>query len=414
MKKSISLSLYKGLPQPIYVLFFATVINGIGIFVYPFLALYLTQRLHYSAWEAGRFMTFASVLYIPGSFIGSKLADSFGRKPVMVVFQLLMDFCFILCGFLEGSAIVPYLVLLGLFFDGAVDPAREALKTDVTNQENRQVSFSLIYLGHNLGYACGPVIAGYLFYKAPQWIFWGNALAGIFSIILVLAKVKESNPTHEQLEESKKSNSTEKAEDGGLLKALLTRPTLLLFAFFVTFYSFAYSQTLFALPLWTTELFQTNGATIYGLMMTVNALVVVFFTPLFVSALRSNHPLLNTAIAGLLYALGFSLLALAKVPTAFYLLAVVFTFGEIISATNEQFHVANNTPMSHRARFSAILPIIMGTGHAIAPMVAGTIIEKYSMGWVWITAGASALFGALGITSLYLYDCRKKKKKALC
>ncbi|MFA7130064.1 MAG: MFS transporter, partial [Sphaerochaeta sp.] len=246
-KRENLLTIYRGLPQPIYVLFFATIINGLGIFVYPFLALYLTQRLGYTPLQAGYFMTFASVLYVPGSFLGSKLADTFGRKPVMVIFQLLMDVCFILCGFFEGTDMVPYLVLLGLLFDGAVDPAREALKTDVTNQENRQVSFSLIYLGHNVGYAFGPVIAGYLFFAAPSWLFWGNAAAGILSVLLVILKVKESKPSKELIEESKSWKTTEKGEEGGLFKALFTRPKLLFFALSVTFFSYAYSQTLFAL-----------------------------------------------------------------------------------------------------------------------------------------------------------------------
>lgn len=158
-----SLSIYRGLPQPIYVLFFSTVINAVGIFVYPFLALYLTRRLGYTALQAGTYMTFASILYVPGSMIGSKLADTIGRKPVLVIFQLMMDLCFVLAGFFEGKPIIPYLVLLALFFDGMVDPAREAMKTDLTTMENRQVSFSLIYLGHNVGFAIGPVIAGYLF-----------------------------------------------------------------------------------------------------------------------------------------------------------------------------------------------------------------------------------------------------------
>ena len=111
------LALYKGLNQSVYVLFIATMINGVGIFVYPFLALYLTQRLGYSALEAGSFMTVASLLYVPGSFLGSKLADKIGRKPVMVASQLLMDGCFILCGFWEGSPIIPFLILIGLFFE---------------------------------------------------------------------------------------------------------------------------------------------------------------------------------------------------------------------------------------------------------------------------------------------------------
>ncbi|MGB4406813.1 MAG: MFS transporter [Sphaerochaeta sp.] len=405
------LAIYKGLNPPIYVLFVATIINGVGIFVYPFLALYLTRRLGYSALEAGTFMTIASTLYVPGSFIGSKLADKIGRKPVMVIAQLLMDGCFILCGFWEGSTLVPFFILLALFFDGAVDPAREALKTDVTTIEDRQVSFSLIYLGHNLGYAFGPIVAGYLFYANPRWLFWGNALAGILSILLVLWRIKETKPSRELLRESLEWKTTEKGEEGGIIKALLTRPKLLLFAISVTFFSYAYSQTLFALPLLTTDLFGMKGAPLYGKMMALNGIVVVLFTPLLVSKLRRFHPLANTVVSGLLYAVAFALFAFARLPITFLLLTGVFTLGEIISATNEHFYVANNTPISHRARFSAILPIIMGTGHAIAPMIGGAIISSHSMNLLWISTGASALVGSLGVYAIYLYEKREEKQE---
>lgn len=398
------LAIYRGLPQPIYVLFFSTVINAVGIFVYPFLTLYLTRRLGYSALEAGTYMTFASVLYVPGSMIGSKLADSIGRKPVLVIFQLLMDLCFLLAGIFEGSAAIPYLVLLALFFDGMVDPAREAMKTDVTTIGNRQASFSLIYLGHNIGFAIGPVIAGYLFYTMPSWIFYGNALAGALATCLVMLKVKESKPSKETVEESKGWKTTEKGEEGGLLKALFTRPRLLLFALSVTFFSYAYSQTLFALPLLTTKLFGEQGAPLYGRMMALNGIVVVLFNPIIVSSLRRFHPLANTTLGGLLYAVGFSLFAFAGIAPMFLLLTVVFTLGEIICATNEHFYVANNTPISHRSRFSAILPIIMGTGHAIAPIVGGTIIDGHSMSLLWISTGIAALIGSAGVFMLYLTE----------
>jgi MFS family permease len=403
------LSLYRGLPQPIYVLFFATVINAIGIFIYPFLTLYLTRRLGYTPLQAGTFMTIASILYVPGSFIGSKLADTIGRKPVLVVFQLLMDLCFILAGFFEGETFVPYFILLGLFFDGAVDPAREALKTDVTSIENRQVSFSLIYLGHNIGYSIGPVIAGYLFYKAPEWLFYGNAAAGILSVLLVVIKIQESKPSKELIEESKRWDTTEKGEEGGLFMALLARPRLLLFALSVTFFSFAYSQTLFALPLLTTNLFGQAGAPLYGRMMAINGIVVVICNPIIVSLLRRFHPLANSTLSGIFYAIGFGLFAFATTPFVFMGLTVIYTLGEIISATNDNFYVANNTPISHRSRFSAILPIIMGTGHAIAPITGGLIIESYSMSLLWITTALAALIGATGVFLIYLKEKQERK-----
>ncbi|HPZ16102.1 MAG TPA: MFS transporter, partial [Sphaerochaeta sp.] len=153
------LSIYRGLPKPIYTLFFSTVINSVGIFVYPFLTLYLTQRLSYPPARAGLLLTIASILYVPGSLLGSKLADTIGRKRVFVPCTILMNSCYLAAGFLEGTGWVPLLVLLALFFDGMIDPAHEAMKTDVTTIENRQVSFSLIYLGHNIGFALGPIIA---------------------------------------------------------------------------------------------------------------------------------------------------------------------------------------------------------------------------------------------------------------
>jgi len=33
---------YRGLPKPLYTLFLVTVVNSVGIFVFPFMTLYLT------------------------------------------------------------------------------------------------------------------------------------------------------------------------------------------------------------------------------------------------------------------------------------------------------------------------------------------------------------------------------------
>jgi predicted MFS family arabinose efflux permease len=219
-----------------------------------------------------------------------------------------------------------------------------------------------------------------------------------------MLKVKESKPSEETVEESKTWKSTEKGEEGGLFKALFTRPRLILFALSVTFFSYAYSQTLFALPLLTTKLFGEQGAPLYGRMMALNGIVVVICNPIIVSTLRRFHPLANTTLGGLLYAVGFSLFSFATKQPIFLMLTVIFTMGEIICATNEHFYVANNTPISHRSRFSAILPIIMGTGHAIAPVIGGTIIDGHSMSLLWISTGITALIGSTGVLLLYLTE----------
>ncbi len=398
------MSIYKNLPRPVYILFFATIINGVGIFVYPFLVLLLTQHFGYSDAWTGAFMSVAALTYLPGSFAGGKLADIIGRKRVMVVGQLLASAMFFICGLLGTSRLVPLFILLNLLFDGVTDPARSALMTDVTTQENRQASFSLNYLGHNLGFALGPVIAGLLFYRAPSWLFFGNAIAGALSIIFVALMVPESKPDQTAIEKSYESDSTEKAVSGGLFKALMTRPRLLILAVCITFFSFSYSQSLFALPLYTTQLYGKAGATLYGTMMSLNAVVVVVSNAFIVMALKKFHPLRNIACAGVLYAIGFAGLGLVQAPIWLYLLTVIFTLGEVIDATNTHYYIANNTPITHRARFSAILPVIMGIGHGIAPLIGGQISSRYGLSILWVLVGITALIGTIGVFILYLTE----------
>jgi MFS family permease len=405
------LSVYRGLPAPIYVMFCATLINGVGAFVHPFLVLFLTQKLGYGDAYAGMFMTVATTLYVPGAFLGSKLADRFGRKRIMLAGQALASSMFVVCGFLGESKLVPLFIMLNLLFDGVCDPARNALQTDVTDKDNRQASFSLTYLGHNLGYVIGPLLAGFLFYRASQWLFWGNAIAGFIAVALVIWKVPESKPDAETIERSMESNAQDKAERGGVFKALLSRPHLLVFAFCQMFLYFAYAQTLFALPLYTSRLFGEYGATLYGTIMSLNATVVVVLTPFVVTMLRRFNPLANIVVAGIFYTVGFSLFGIAFTPWVFYVLAVIFTTGEVISATNVNFYIANNTPISHRARFSAVMPIIMGTGQAIAPLIGGAISEAYGIGWLWIIVGITAALGTSGICLLYVSDRRKRRRE---
>ncbi len=399
---------YRGLPREVYVLFISTIINGIGTFVFPFLVLYLTTKLGYSDAAAGSFMTVAMTLYIPGSALGSKLADTYGRKKVMLVFQSLASLTFIACGFMGESEYIPWLIMLNLFFDGACDPARSALQTDVTCPDNRQTAFALTYLGHNLGYMIGPLIAGFLFYSAPSWLFFGNGIVGLLSVILVAVFIPESKPSQEAMEKSLDSHTDDKAEKGGIFKALLTRPRLIFTALSSSFLGLAYQMSMFALPLVTVRKFGETGSSIYGLVMTLNALVVVVANPIIIQLLRRKNKMGNLSVGGLFYCVGFTFMGYVTQVWMYYALAVIYTLGEIISATNVHTYIADHTPMSHRSRFSAIMPIIMGTGGAVAPLIAGSLSSARGLSAVWPFIGLASLVGTIGFFILYLVDKKKK------
>jgi MFS family permease len=408
-----ALRLYRGLPRSVYAIFAATVINGAGMFVFPFLALYLNSKLGMSERQAGDFMFLVSISYLPGAIIGGKLADRFGRKRLMLLAQALSSLMFVPCGFPALAKAVPVLILLSVLFDGFADPARGAMQTDITTPENRQAAFSLIYLGHNLGFAVGPLVAGYLFRSAPDWLFWGNALAALAALALVGLLVPETKPGREAIAASLVSNSSDKAVQGGLLSALRTRPFLIAFVAMNSCLGFVYSQHRFSLPLKAVQaLGERSGPAVYGSLMTLNAVMVVLLNAPLVALLKRFKPAHNVALAGCLYMVGFGMLAFSGAPWLFYLSAVLWTLGEIIDATNAQVYVANHTPMSHRGRFAAVLPFIGGAGWALSSPVGGRIIQSAGMAWVWIVSAIVAASASAGLLLLSALESRRSHEDA--
>ncbi|MCX7027861.1 MAG: MFS transporter [Spirochaetes bacterium] len=402
---------YGGLPKALYALFIVTVVNSMGMFVYPFMTLYLTGKLKMSQTETGTFLFLISIIYIPGNFIGGKLSDLWGRKRLMVVTQVISAAFFIPCGFAAFSKYIPWLILASVFFDGITDPARSAMMTDLTNPGNRRAAFSLTYLGHNLGFALGSLIAGFLFEKASPWLFWGNAVAAFASVAIFGFKVPETKPTKEQVEATIGSGSTEEAHRGSLVQALLSRPYLIVFTMITTWYGFVYAQHRFALPLQTKVFFGASGALIYGSLMTINASLVIFLSTPIMALTRKWKPINAVALSGLLFALGFGMIGVSGNLFLLYLSTVIWTLGEIVNATNEGAYVANHTPISHRGRFNAVLPLIGGLGWTISPPLMGKLIDARSLGVVWPLLGAVAGISAFLVWVLGKVEDRLKARK---
>ncbi|MFZ5968483.1 MAG: MFS transporter [Bacillota bacterium] len=375
---------YKDLPRSIFVIFFARVINAAGHFVLPFMTMLLTEKIGLTKEATGFYIMLAAISYIPGSIIGGKLTDMIGRKKIYMIFQSLAAICYVPIAFVESSMIVPWLLILSGMFSGAAGPANAAMVADLTNKDNRKQAYSLLYLGHNLGFAIGPMVAGLLYRNYVMWLFLGDAATTIIAVGLVAFFINETIPDQEKIIDMHDDlGENEKAESGSFIQAWVRRPILSIFMLLIMLYSFVYVQHQFSLPIYMNEIFLSDGARLYGLLMMVNALTVILFTTMLTNVTLKLKPIACVAIGGLFYGLGFGMLSFIKSFPMFLLSTYIWTLGEILIGTNGMAYVANNTPISHRGRFNAVIPIIAEGGHALGPFLTGKFLMQHSVLSVW-------------------------------
>jgi MFS family permease len=177
-------------------------------------------------------------------------------------------------------------------------------------------------------------------------------------------------------------------------------------------YSFVYAQFTFSLPIQVNEIFLDDGPKFYGLLMTVNALTVVFLTPVITSITIKYKPIMVIFLGGIQYAIGFGILYFISSMPLLALSTVLWTAGEVLVNTNSGVYIANNTPISHRGRFNSVFPVLISSGFAFGPYIIGPYIDAFGTRQVWVlcfilASGASLLMICLNLLEGF-YTKRKR------
>lgn len=373
---------YLRLPKEIYLLVLARTVTYSARFIFPFLSLYLVTRLDYSENTAGYFITAVAVLSGPGLLLGGKLADKIGRKKTLIYFGTAALICLVICSILGSSSLVPFFLIAAYCFIGGQNPAINAMLIDLTDNETRKTSFSLLLLGTNIGMALGPLVVGYLFNDFVRLIFLVNAFMMALVLLLIGFFVKETLPGKTQLE-STKISAGQKAEGGNVLAILFRKYYLLIFSLLLIIFNYILAQSNFSLPLYLESIFGSKGTVFYGSLMTLNLVLVIFITLFFISFFKKLNPVINVCISGILYAAGFGIIYIAKSFSLFMISTIIWTLGQIINFIYSYVYMAEHSPITHRGRFSALFPFISQAGFALAPMLSGLFIKYNGIKNLW-------------------------------
>ncbi|MDC9612613.1 MFS transporter [Xenorhabdus khoisanae] len=394
MKLLSPLLMYKGLPKDIYFIALAKFVLGLGNFIMPFMILLFTQKLGYSTTVAGGLAMGITTIFLVGNLIGGKISDIFGHKKVMVLGEAAGSLVLIFSGFFsDWHVMLPALLFLGYFFYGVALPASNALTADISSTNNRSAVMSLSYLAYSLGSGIGPILAGYLFWNFTEWVFWGNGLASLVGVLIVLFGVSHNAHNH-------KINETdypelERATGDSVWQVFKERPRLLIFGILCTFLWFSLNQMAITTPLYLSHLFEKQGPILYGQLMTFSSILIVIITPIIIKLTEKLCDIKSLSISGFAFALGYSLILFYSSVSIQFIAWFFLSVGEVLLLTKEGVYLANNSPSSHRGRISGILTTIRNVGLMPTYILIGAYIQSAGYVSTWCLIIISAVIAGL-------------------
>ena len=178
--------------RPWTLLLLVTAITGASwAMVSPILMIFLQEKLAVG-------MTDLATAYLPAALVWAllptrlgKLADRFGRKPLMVVgMAVAAGSSFLIPGLASLTGLAALWALQALCY-AAGDPAEQALVADLTGGDQRGRAYGLYTLAAGLGATVGPLVGGWL-YEAlgPQAPFYANGIVLALCTLLLGALLR--------------------------------------------------------------------------------------------------------------------------------------------------------------------------------------------------------------------------------
>ena len=397
-------SMYTHLPKEIYVLAFGKIMTSMGALIWPMLTLIMSEKLGLDGQTIGLYMMLFSLFMGPFYLLGGKLADKYNKKYIIVTFDLIGNSLYFVCAALPMSMTTLYLLAIASLFQSMEQPAYDALIADLTTCRDRERAYSLNYLSMNLGLVLAPTIGGMLFNDYLSLSFFINGLADISSTLMLLIFIKNVKITDR---DHKSMNEYEKGETGSIFKVFSERKLFFLLFVISGIAALIYNQFNFLMPLHMEEAFRGSGAFKFGILTSINAVVVVIGTPILTRKFSGVIDIRIMYLGQLLESLGLAFFIFVNHHFVTAVAGIIiFTTGEILGSISKTPYLTKRIPETHRGRVLSITTSCAGLIGVLSNYVIGTFIDYYTFRTVWIIIAVIGLF-VMSLYSIYLRLDRK-------
>jgi MFS family permease len=367
------------LPRPVWILFAGTFLNKFGAFVIPFLSLYMTGR-GFTVTQAGVAMGAYGAGHFLACLIGGQLADSFGRRPTLVLSMFSTSVVMLTLSQARSFEAIVMLTLLAGLTGELYRPACSALLADVVPPGQRVRAFAAYRMAFNAGWALGPATAGILSKYSFLWLFVGDAVTSLLYGIIALAFLPKGVGVERK--EATWAEAARVMKHDRHFQRLLLSSLLIGLVFFQMVSTFGLHVKHLGFSLET-----------YGLIISFNGLLVVLFElPLTTVSQRFGFE--RTMIVGyILTGIGFGGNAFATTIPAIIGCMLVWSLGEMLTMPIAVAQIADLAPAHMRGRYMGAFGFTWAGALVIGP-VLGTTLFRLNPAALWIACSAAAFLAA--------------------
>jgi MFS family permease len=365
-------------PRSYWFVWWGTLINRLGNFVVPLLAIYLTRVRGLSVATAGAIVSVFGAGNIVASLTGGWLADHVGRRATMVFSLFAGAIAMLALAAARDVTSIALLVFTLGAFGELYRPAVLAFVADVVPRSHQLHAYALVYWVINLAFAFAAFVGGVLADIDFTMLFVADAATMAIYGAVVLIGVPETRPPP-------KPHAERHAERSWTRDRTFVMFVVLSFATIVL--PMQSGPTLAAHMTW-----QGFSASAYGAVMGTNGLLIILLQPVLTGWVAARDPSRVLAISSALYGVGIALHGLAPVLAVHFCAVAIWTLAEILEAPTRSSVVAALAPEHARGRYQGALVMAWGAAQLVGPTL-GT--------WVWQAVSPGALWGAcLGLGAI--------------
>ena len=182
-------------PRQFWLLFFGSLVNSSGgSMVWPFLTIYIRQRLAVPLTDVALLLTVNSLAGFVSMCFAGPAADRFGRKWLMVIGLVVGGATMIAMVMADSMAACLVVMAVNGAFSPLLRVGADSMVADIIPAEQRASAYALLRMIQNLGVAIGPTIGGFIAVVSYSIAFGVAAGTSLIFALLILFFAVETLP----------------------------------------------------------------------------------------------------------------------------------------------------------------------------------------------------------------------------